>query len=206
MKSVLCYGDSITWGRNAADGTRFPFAQRWPGVLEATLGSDYRIVEEGLGGRTVATESPVQPYRDGRAMLGSILESHAPLDWVIVMLGTNDCVPMYHLSVGAIAFGATTMLWGIAKSAAGPSGAAPRVLLVSPPHIGKLSSFMELFYHGAEETCRGLASAYATVAEACGARFLDAATIVSPSSVDGVHPDADGHHRLGEAIAALVAS
>jgi lysophospholipase L1-like esterase len=204
MKTVLCYGDSITWGRNALDGSRFPFEQRWPGVLQARLGGDYRVIEEGLGGRTVATDSWVMPYRDGRAMLGPILESHAPLDWVIIMLGTADCAPTYRLNVGDIAFGITTMLWNIAKSAAGPRGAAPQILLVSPPHFGKLSPFMELFYRGAEETNRGLASAYATVAAACGAQFLDAAIVVPPSPSDGVHPDANGHRQLGETIAALV--
>jgi len=204
MKSVLCYGDSITWGRNAVDGTRFPFEQRWPGVLQARLGSDYRIVEEGLGGRTVATDFWAQPHRNGRELLHPLLESHAPLDWVIIMLGTNDCAPMHHLGVGDISFGVTNMLWDIAKSAAGPKAAAPRCLLVSPPHIGSLSPFMALFYRGAEETSRGLASAYATVAEACGARFLDAATVVAPSPSDGVHPDATGHHQLGEAIAKIV--
>ena len=206
MKTVLCYGDSITWGRNPADGTRFPFDQRWPGVLQANLGTEYRIVEEGLGGRTVATESLLMPHRDGRAMLGPILESHAPLDWVIIMLGTNDCAPTYHLSVGDIAFGVTTMLWGIAKSAAGPTGAVPQVLLVSPPHLGRFSPFMELFFRGAEDTSQALASAYATVAEACSAHFFDAATVVPPSPVDGVHPDANGHRQLGDAIATIVAS
>lgn len=44
MKTILCYGDSITWGFNPADGSRFPFEQRWPGVLQATLGSGYRII------------------------------------------------------------------------------------------------------------------------------------------------------------------
>ena len=85
-------------------------------------------------------------------------------------------------------------------------GAAPQVLLVSPPHFGKFAPFMELFYRGAEETNRALASAYATVAESSRARFLDAATVVPPSPVDGVHPDANGHRELAEAIAKLVAS
>jgi lysophospholipase L1-like esterase len=96
------------------------------------------------------------------------------------------------------------MLWNVAKSAAGPRGAAPQVLLVSPPHFGKLSPFMELFYRGADETNRALASAYATVADSCGAHFLDAASVIPPSPVDGVHPDANGHRQLGEAIAGLV--
>ena len=204
MKSVLCYGDSITWGRNAHDGSRFPFEQRWPGVLQARLGNDYRIIEEGLGGRTVASDSWVLPHRDGRAMLGPILESHAPVDWVIIMLGMADCATTYHLSVSDIAFGVTTMLWNVAKSAAGPQGTGPQTLLISPPHLGKLSPFMELFYRGAEETNRGLASAYTTVAQSCGAHFLDAATVIAPSESDGVHPDANGHRRLGETIASLL--
>jgi lysophospholipase L1-like esterase len=63
---------------------------------------------------------------------------------------------------------------------------------------------MALFYRGAEETSRALAAAYETVAQACGARFLDAATVVALSPSDGVHPDAMGHRQLGEAIAAIV--
>ena len=172
--------------------------------LQARLGNDYRIVEEGLGGRTVSTESWAQPHRNGRELLRPLLESHAPLDWVIIMLGTNDCAPMHHLGVAEISFGVTNMLWDIAKSAAGPGAAAPRSLLISPPHIGGLSPFMALFYRGAEEPSRALAPAYETVAKACGARFLDAATVVPPSPSDGVHPDAAGHRQLGEAIAKLV--
>jgi len=72
MKTVLCYGDSITWGYNPIDGSRFRFEGRWPGVLQAALGSGYRIIEEGLSGRTVATDSWILPHRDGRSMLGPL--------------------------------------------------------------------------------------------------------------------------------------
>jgi lysophospholipase L1-like esterase len=204
MKTILCYGDSITWGYNPVDGSRLPFELRWPGVLQATLGSGHRVIEEGLSGRTVATDSWILPHRDGRAMLAPLLESHAPLDWVIILLGTNDCGPTYRRDVGEIAFGCATLLWTVQKASAGPAGGVPQMLLVSPPPFGKFSPFMELFFRGGEATGRGLAAAYATVAEACGARSLDAATILPPGPVDGVHPDVDGHRRLGEAIAKVV--
>jgi lysophospholipase L1-like esterase len=206
MKTVLCYGDSITWGYNPVDGSRFPFDQRWPGVLQAALGSGYRVIEEGLSGRTVATESWILPHRDGRSMLGPLLESHAPLDWVIILLGTNDCGPTYRRDVGEIAFGCATLLWTVQKASAGPIGGVPQMLLVSPPPFGKFSPFMELFFRGGEATGRGLAAAYATVAEACGARFLDAASLLPPGPVDGVHPDANGQRQLGEAIAKVIAA
>jgi lysophospholipase L1-like esterase len=204
MKAILCYGDSITWGRNPADGSRFPFEQRWPGVLENKLGNDYRVVEEGLGGRMVAMQSWVFPDRDGRAMLAPILATHAPLDWVIIQLGTNDCGTSFHLSAAEIAVGCATLLWMVQKAGAGPGGGVPKMLLVSPPHFGKLSPFMDLFFHGADDTCRGLAAAYRTIAEACGARFLDAAKYLPPGPVDGVHPDASGQRQLGEAIAEVI--
>ncbi|MGH8701643.1 MAG: GDSL-type esterase/lipase family protein [Burkholderiales bacterium] len=122
MKTALCYGDSITWGFNPVDGSRFPFEQRWPGVLQAELGSGFRVIEEGLNGRTVATESWILPNRDGRSMLAPLLESHAPLDWVILLLGTNDCGPTYRRDVGEIAFGCATLLWTVQKASAGPNG------------------------------------------------------------------------------------
>ena len=204
MKTILCYGDSITWGFNPVDGSRFPFEQRWPGVLQAALGSNYRVIEEGLSGRTVATDSWILPHRDGRSMLAPLLETHAPLDWVIILLGTNDCGPTYRRDVGEIAFGCATLLWTVQKSFAGPPGGVPQMLLVSPPPFGKLSPFMELFFRGGEATGRGLATAYATVAEACGARFFDAGSVLPPGPVDGVHPDRDGQRRLGEAIAKAI--
>lgn len=204
MKTILCYGDSVTWGFNPTDGSRFPFEQRWPGILQGALGSGYRVIEEGLSGRTVATDSWVLPNRDGRSMLGPILESHAPLDWVIILLGTNDCGPSLGRSVGDIAFGCATLLWIVQKSFAGPGGTAPKMLLVSPPPFGKFSPFMDLFFRGGEATSRGLAAAYATVAKECGALFFDAASALPPGPVDGVHPDANGQHLLGEAMAKIV--
>jgi lysophospholipase L1-like esterase len=90
MKSILCYGDSITWGYNPADGTRFPFSDRWPGILQAELGGSFRVIEEALPGRTTSIDSPYLPDRNGKKSLQLVLESHMPLDLFVLMLGTND--------------------------------------------------------------------------------------------------------------------
>jgi len=200
----MCYGDSLTWGFNPADGSRYPFEQRWPGVLQNELGSGVRVIEEALNGRTAATDSWVLPNRDGRAMLGPLLESHAPLDWVILMLGTNDVGPTYRLTASEVAFGCATLVWTVQKSQAGPGGAAPEILLIAPPRLGELSGLMELFFKGAEATSSGLAHAYQTVAEACRCHFLDASSIVQASKLDGVHLDPAGQRALASEVKKVV--
>jgi lysophospholipase L1-like esterase len=200
MKTIMCYGDSLTWGYNPTDGSRYPFEQRWPGVLQNELGSGVRVIEEALNGRTVATDSWVLPNRDGRAMLGPLLESHAPLDLVIIMLGTNDVGPTYRLSASEVAFGCATLVWAVQKSQVGPAGGTPEVLLIAPPSLGELSGLMELFYKGGEGTSSELARAYQTVAQACRCHFLDASKIVQTSKVDGVHLDPAGQRALASEV------
>ncbi|HJY62533.1 MAG TPA: GDSL-type esterase/lipase family protein [Ignavibacteria bacterium] len=90
MKTILCYGDSITWGYNPNDGTRFDYSETWPGVLQDSLGKEYRVITEALAGRTTCWEQPYAPYRNGRDYLPMLLESHSPVDLVILMLGVND--------------------------------------------------------------------------------------------------------------------
>jgi lysophospholipase L1-like esterase len=108
-------------------------------VLQHELGGGVRVVEEALSGRTAATDSWVLPDRNGRAMLGPLLESHAPLDWVILMLGTNDVGSSYRLSAAEVAFGCATLVWAVQKSQAGPGGGTPKILLIAPPVLGEVS-------------------------------------------------------------------
>ena len=78
------------------------------------------------------------------------------------------------------------------------------MLLIAPPHLGEAVGLMRLFYAGAEETVRQLAPAYRPVAEATGSRFLDAASIVGASAVDGVHLEPPEQRKLGLAIGQVV--
>ncbi len=120
MKTILCYGDSLTWGYDPRDGTRYPFDQRWPGALEQELGSGFRVIEEALSGRTTVADSPLLPNRSGLKMLEPLLESHAPIDLCILMLGTNDAASGYRLSASDVACGCLALIWAIEKSQAGP--------------------------------------------------------------------------------------
>ena len=105
MKEILCFGDSNTHGYMPGLGTRYPYDVRWPGVLARLLGAEYHIVEEGMDGRTTAFEDAIQPHRSALGYLYPCLKTHAPLDLVILMLGTNDTKVRYAVSAEEIGFG-----------------------------------------------------------------------------------------------------
>lgn len=201
MRTILCYGDSNTWGSDPRTGERFPEDARWPGVLRRNLGEEYKVIEEGLPGRTTVWEDPIEGrYKDGRAYLLPCLESHRPLDLVTLMLGTNDLKERFSVSASDIAQSAASLAEIILRSECGPDGGAPEVLLISPPPVGKLTDYAEMF-EGAEEKSRAFAGHYRRFAEQSGCGFLDASEVMVSSDIDGIHFEADEHRKLGEAIA-----
>ena len=94
-RTVLCYGDSNTHGTPPmADldaAGRFDAQTRWTCVAAQALGSGWTLIEEGQPGRTTVHDDPIEgPHRNRLRILPAILESHAPIDVVVLMLGTND--------------------------------------------------------------------------------------------------------------------
>ena len=105
MKQILCFGDSNTWGLDGETGKRFPWEERWTGILQEKLADrDIRIVEEGLCGRTTIFEDPLRLGRRGTELLPTLLETHTP-DAVVLMLGTNDCKTIFGASAEIIGNG-----------------------------------------------------------------------------------------------------
>ena len=95
-KHILCIGDSNTHGycadpADCADGgIRFNEEERWTCLLQAALGPDYLVTEEGLSGRTTVFPDPLHESMDALGVLYALLKSHEVVDLLIIMLGTND--------------------------------------------------------------------------------------------------------------------
>lgn len=207
-KVLLAFGDSNTHGTKPLDSLldlgRWDAESRWTGVAAASLGAGWRVVEEGLPGRTTVFPDPVGGvYRNGIEHLPVALESHRPIDAIVVMLGTNDVKHRFHVPVVEIGEAIARMLRLIAVSACGPKERAPGVLLVAPPPVIETGCLAEIFEGGAEKS-RRLAGVYAEVARRAGAEFLDAGAHIAVSPVDGVHYDASEHRTLGTVIAERV--
>jgi lysophospholipase L1-like esterase len=203
--SILCYGDSNTWGLDPGTGRRYDAATRWTGVLQAELGASFRIIDEGLNARTTIFTDPLAEYRNGKQMLIPCLETHKPLDIVVLMLGTNDLKYKFSATAYDIARGAATLVDIAQRSRTGPNDGAPRVLLVAPAPVGRLSEFAEMFEDAVPKSLR-LASYYQAVAAELGCDFFDAGMVIRSSDLDGIHLDRDAHGALGKAVAGCVRS
>ncbi|MCC6458625.1 MAG: SGNH/GDSL hydrolase family protein [Caldilineaceae bacterium] len=201
MKTVLCYGDSNTWGCNPANEERFGLDVRWPGILRTTLGTDYWVVEEGLSGRTTVWDDPIEGDKNGKTQLPSILYTHHPFELIIIMLGTNDLKMRFSVPAYDIANGAGVLVDIVNKSGCGPNGSAPQVLLVAPPPIATLKDFFADIFEAADTKSRRFAHEYERVAKLYGCHFLDAGSIIVSSEQDGIHLDASEHAKLAHAIA-----
>ena len=203
MKQILCYGDSNTWGTDPADDSRrFEWPVRWPGVLQRELGDEFHVVEEGLGGRTAVYADPLAAHRSGIQLIAPALETHAPLDLVILMLATND-ISYAHISAAQAADGVAELGHLVQRSELGPGAAAPKLLLVCPPPVGPFeNNWRPELWAGADEKSRALPQEFVRVADALGCPWLDAGRVITTSPLDGWHLEATQHELLGVAVAA----
>ena len=148
MPVIVVFGDSNTWGSDPATGARFSRAQRWPTVMQRELGPEFDVIAEGLRGRTTVHDDPIEPFRSGADALPPCLMSHAPVDLVILALGCNDLKKRFSVSAFDIAEGAARLIFLVRAYGEGPDGGAPRILLVAPPPLAKLTGYAEMFEGG----------------------------------------------------------
>ena len=209
MKTILCYGDSNTWGYDPKTGKRFDHKIRWPMVLESLLNKkappgdpEWWVVEEGQNGRTSCREDPVEGDRNGLRQILPILESHKPIDIVVVMLGTNDLKLRFNPTPYDIARGVQELVKVIKKSDTGPNDAAPKVLMICPPATVESTTFRYIF-GDTVKLSKKLPPLYRALASECEVAFLDAGKYIVSSPVDGIHLEAEEHHKLAEIVAKM---
>lgn len=205
MKNVLCYGDSNTHGYDGVTGKRFPWGVRWTSLVQETLREDgVRIIEEGQNGRTTVWDDPIEGMKNGLKYLIPCLESHSPLDVVVLMLGTNDIKQRFSLTAADVAAGAEKLVKTIKMYFRENQEPVPEILLVSPLKIREeiLSHQFSPMFGGerAVQISNELADYYREAARRQGCAFLDAAAVTLPCAEDSVHLDLEGHRALAGAV------
>lgn len=207
-KHIVCLGDSNTHGycadpTDCADGgIRFNEEERWTCLLQAALGSDYLVTEEGLSGRTTVFSDPLHESMDALSVTYPLLKSHEFVDLLIIMLGTNDTKDRLGMNAACIALGMERLVQK-AKSVDCWGGKEPKILIIAPPHIGRELNDPCMGITCAEKS-EQLAEVYAPVAERNGCAFLDAHPVAEFNKVDFMHLTKKGHKQLAECLTQLV--
>ncbi|MVA97719.1 arylesterase [Nitratireductor sp. CAU 1489] len=206
MKTILAYGDSLTWGYDPEGPGRHAPEDRWPNVLQTALGGKAQVIAEGLNGRTTTFDDHVGPAdRNGARLLPTLLTTHAPLDLVIIMLGTNDMKPFLAGAAIAAKQGMERLV-DIVRGHSWPlDQEQPEILIVAPPAIRETGDpdFAALFA-GAIQQSHMLGSLYSDLADVAGCGFFDAGSVAETSPLDGVHLDAANTRTIGRGVEPLV--
>ena len=197
--NILCFGDSNTYGYRPDGSGRFDADTRWTGLLQKKLGTNDRIIEEGLCGRTTVFSDELREGRRGLDTIGILLESHAPVDLLILMLGTNDCKTRYGASASVIAKGLDQVI----RKARLNASQHFDLLIISPIHLGHgvgEPDFDPEFDAASVAVSRNLANEYRKIALQNHAAFLNASDFAAPSVTDREHMDEKGHAALADAV------
>ncbi|WP_280336094.1 GDSL-type esterase/lipase family protein [Nocardia wallacei] len=202
--TVLCFGDSNTFGQRAEGRGRWPIDIRWTGRLQVILGDGYSIIEEGLGGRTTDLDDPERNDRNGLTYFQPCLRSHSPLDIVAIMLGTNDLKTRFDRSPNDIAAALNGYVDSVERTAWTRTGGVPEIILVSPIHLDATKpGFVEnSSEYNADSVCksRELSEAISRLADKRSAQFVDASTVAG-AGYDGAHLSFESHESFSRLIA-----
>ncbi|WP_194842687.1 SGNH/GDSL hydrolase family protein [Endozoicomonas sp. OPT23] len=216
-QQVLVFGDSNTWGwKPVAEGfpaRRYAKYERWTSILESTLNNQHpaSVIADGLISRTInldagqaVGELTKEAFNGSRDIVNSMAK-HAPLDWIVIMLGTNDLAPSYERSPKEIAEAA----FALAEKARQQDNIlysayrAPQVLLIVPPPIGStVNTPLHGIFDGAQTPSKQIAAAFLKEADKhTDIHLLDAGQIITTDGIDGVHFSRQNHITLGKAVA-----
>lgn len=127
------------------------------------------------------------------------LDSHDPLDWVIVMLGTNDMKDEYALTPQQISENLLKILEIISNRESQCCHKTPRLMVVSPPQIDSSNPYAANRFktvagnkpHEFGELVKKLCATY-------GWSFLDGREL--ETGPDGVHITARAHAQLAKMV------
>ena len=202
-RRIVCLGDSNTWGYDAKTLERFPEGVRWTSLLAELLGDEFQVVEEGLSGRTSVVDDPLFEGLNAFTYIHPCLMSHAPLELVIIMLGTNDTKERFNLTSYNIAQGIARLSLKAKNTPAGIKGSFPKVLVIAPPPIGKEyydTSIGNAMGKNCDRKSEEMPVYLNELLKMQGIEFLDTKGFVFMNTIDYMHLDEEGHRLLSKLV------
>ena len=203
-KTILCYGDSNTWGWIPENGERYSEKERWPAILAERFRDSYNVIEMGQNGRTTVWDDPVEIDRNGWKQLVPIMECCSPLDLLIIMLGTNDCRERFGVNGFNIALSISKVAIKAKQTLLGPDHSSPKILVVNPPyiqaHYRQETVNGPAFGENADLRSKDIGKYLPSIIHDCGCEYWDSNEFVETSRTDGIHLSIEGHKRFADGI------
>ena len=197
MRRILCFGDSNTYGYSP-DGQRYAEDSIWPGIMGKLLGDRFEVVADGKNGRTIAFDDPYMEGCNGMRDIEASLEANAPLDLVVLMLGTNDLKKYFDATPAQIAENLKQMCELIQQKT------DAKILIASPMLLGdeiEFSPTLSLEFGRAQiDYSFDFAPQFSKVAKEVGAGFIDLAVVAMSSGADCLHLMPEEHEQIGAAM------
>lgn len=201
---ILCYGDSNTWGYiSGSDHQRYGHNERWTRILANLLGDNFEIIEEGLNSRTLISNDtrPGKEGKNGYEYLIPCLDTHDPIDLVILMLGTNELKSIYNKTAQEIGemlekYFVKTIL----NRKSQIKDSYPRLLIVTPPVVNENQEYCKVNnkYIGTSKKSEELNDIYKEIAQKYDCYFLSNQGL--ETGIDGVHLTKESHQNLAKKL------
>ena len=207
MKTVLCFGDSNTRGYNPLNLGRLPYDDRYPGALQNILGDEYYVIEEGLDGRTTMLLREDEPFRNANYCIRPCICSHKPIDYMIVMLGTNDCLKAFNLNSKDIARGMDSLIQQIHTYSKLHQEYIPKIILACPAFIDANyydSDAKDLLDDESPKKSKELVEYYKIIAKKYDCIFFNCNEYIKTMLPDAIHIDANSHKILAHEFAKII--
>jgi len=191
MGTILCYGDSNTWGFDSRSfiGDRMPDDVLWTNRLAKATG--WHVENHGQNGRQIPITSTDMVWL--RKLLDDAPAREAPV-WLWIMLGTNDLLVHDTFTAEDVTARMRTCLTALQAHPHVQSGAV-HLRLISPPPM-KRGAWADQDRLVTES--ERLGPLERALAEELGIAFTEAGQAELPLLYDGVHLSEEGHRAFAE--------
>lgn len=199
--TILCYGDSNTYGYDPRDGDRYLEVLRWTTLLQEKLGEGYEVINEGRNGRTTAYDVPGVEGMNGLDYFVDYISRDRSADLIVFMLGSNDFFQIM-LSAEDIRDGMENLITAVEEVRDIACGWNPKIMIIAPPLIDEdtMQSIHGTPATFAAEKSQEIVPLYEELAKKHDCLFLDVSQSLEVSELDGLHLSEEGHRQMAELV------
>lgn len=204
MTKYLIIGDSNTWG---FDAKRFVetsqvcrLDQTWAHLFSARLGENDRVDVSAQNGRTINTDDTDWPSRNFSRVKEVVLEERAPIDIIIIALGTNDFKKKYENSPARVVRDFSDLLdYFQGDNQFAGQLSKPEIVVIAPCIIRHERAYDNEFM-GAIEKIAAFIASLKELASIKGVGFWDANELGLELADDGIHFTDSDHGKFAEKL------